>query len=117
MIARQFRFPTPLRLVAVAGVAVALGAALTAYAAATPAAKPASTRAVLGTGGWKVLTSATASQSGQQISTPGFSTAGWLSVAPDDAGAPGTEIEALLQNGGWPHACFSLHIRPGVRVP
>src|SRR5579884_318207 len=32
------------------------------------------------TGGWKVLTSATATQSGAQISTPGFSTSGWLSV-------------------------------------
>src|SRR2546422_11294992 len=50
-------------------------------------------------GGWKVLTSATATQTGQQISTPGFNTTGWLSVTNDDAGAPGTEIEALLQNG------------------
>src|SRR5690349_6421831 len=48
------------------------------------------------TSGWKVLTSATATQSGAQISTPGFSTSGWLTVANDGAGAPGTEINALL---------------------
>ncbi|MBO0868314.1 MAG: beta-mannosidase, partial [Micromonosporaceae bacterium] len=66
----------------------------------------------LGTaGGWKVLTSATASQSGAQISTPGFSTTGWLSVATDDAGAPGTEINALLQNGGCPDVFFSNNMQ------
>jgi exo-1,4-beta-D-glucosaminidase len=56
----------------------------------------------LGSAGWKVLSSATATQTGQQISTPGFNTAGWLSVTDDDAGAPGTEIEALAQNGKCP---------------
>ncbi len=56
----------------------------------------------LGTGGWKVLSSATATQSGAQISTPGFNTSSWLPVANDDAGAPGTEIEALAQNGLCP---------------
>jgi exo-1,4-beta-D-glucosaminidase len=111
MIVRQHRFPTPLRLLAVAGVAVAVGAAVTAHAATTPNARPASTRMVLGTGGWKVLSSATATQSGQQISTPGFNTAGWLSVAPDDGGAPGTEIEALLQNGACPNVFFSDNMK------
>jgi exo-1,4-beta-D-glucosaminidase len=56
----------------------------------------------LGTGGWKVQSSATATQSGAQISTPGFNTSSWLSVANDDAAAPGTEIEALAQNGLCP---------------
>src|SRR5258708_33128124 len=32
------------------------------------------------TSGWKVLTSATATQGGPAISTPGFSTPGWLPV-------------------------------------
>src|SRR5437763_1307672 len=56
----------------------------------------------LGSGGWKVQSSATATQTGAQISTPGFNTSNWLPVASDDAGAPGTEIEALAQNGLGP---------------
>ncbi len=62
------------------------------------------------TGGWKVLTSATATQSGATISTPGFSTAGWLAVTNDDGGAPGTEINALLQNGTCPNVYFSANM-------
>jgi exo-1,4-beta-D-glucosaminidase len=66
----------------------------------------------LGSAGWKVLSSATATQGGQQISTPGFSTAGWLSVTNDDAGAPGTEIEALLQqNGACQNVFFSTNMK------
>src|SRR5947209_1129308 len=61
--------------------------------------------------GWKVLTSATATQSGAQISTPGFSTSGWLSVANDGGGAPGTEINALLQNGSCPNVFFSTNMK------
>jgi exo-1,4-beta-D-glucosaminidase len=56
----------------------------------------------LGSGGWKVASSATATQTGAQISTPGFDTSSWLPVSNDDAGAPGTEIEALAQNGQCP---------------
>jgi exo-1,4-beta-D-glucosaminidase len=43
-----------------------------------------------------------ATESGDEISEPGFGTAGWLPVKPDDAGAVGTEVEALLQNGICP---------------
>jgi exo-1,4-beta-D-glucosaminidase len=56
----------------------------------------------LGAGGWAVQTSAVAGQAGAQISTPGFNTSTWLPVRNDDAGAPGTEIEALAQNGQCP---------------
>jgi exo-1,4-beta-D-glucosaminidase len=56
----------------------------------------------LGSGGWEVQSSAVATQSGAQISTPGFDTSAWLPVANDDAGAPGTEIEALAQNRQCP---------------
>src|SRR5215472_16603133 len=56
----------------------------------------------LGAGGWTVQSSAVATQTGAQISTPGFNTSTWLPVANDDAGAPGTEIEALTQNGRCP---------------
>ncbi len=61
--------------------------------------------------GWKVLTSATATQGGAAISTPGFSTTGWLTVTNDDAGAPGTEINALLSNGSCPNVFFSTNMK------
>jgi exo-1,4-beta-D-glucosaminidase len=56
----------------------------------------------LGASGWTVQSSAVATQTGAQISTPGFDASAWLPVANDDAGAPGTEIEALAQNGQCP---------------
>ncbi len=56
----------------------------------------------LGAHGWRVASSATAKQSGAKISSPGFNASSWLRVANDDAGAPGTEVEALLQNGKCP---------------
>ena len=56
----------------------------------------------LGASGWEVQSSSVATQTGAQISTPGFNTSTWLPVANDDAGAPGTEIEALAQNGKCP---------------
>jgi exo-1,4-beta-D-glucosaminidase len=66
----------------------------------------------LGAGtGWKVLTSAAATQSGASISTPGFNTSGWLTVANDGGGAPGTEIAALLQNGSCPNVFFSTNMK------
>jgi len=56
----------------------------------------------LGASGWEVQSSAVATQTGAQISTPGFSTSAWLPVTNDDAGAPGTEVEALAQDGKCP---------------
>ena len=56
----------------------------------------------LGSNGWEVQSSEVATQTGAQISTPGFNTSTWMPVTNDDAGAPGTEIEALLQNGLCP---------------
>ncbi len=69
---------------------------------AQPADTGASDVVNLGSGGWRVASSATATQSGAVISQPGFNTGSWLPVRNDDAGAPGTEIEALLQNGNCP---------------
>jgi exo-1,4-beta-D-glucosaminidase len=68
-------------------------------------------RVNLGGAGWKVQTSSTATQPGAQISTPGFSTSGWLAVTNDDGGAPGTEINALLQNGSCPNVFFSTNMK------
>jgi exo-1,4-beta-D-glucosaminidase len=69
---------------------------------ASPASTGASDVSNLGSAGWKVQSSAVATQTGAQISTPGFDTGTWLPVSNDDAGAPGTEIEALAQNSKCP---------------
>jgi exo-1,4-beta-D-glucosaminidase len=65
----------------------------------------------LGTGGWEVRSSPLVHETGEQVSSPGFSTPGWLRVTPDDAGAPGTEITALVQHGACPHLFFSTNMR------
>ena len=66
---------------------------------------------VLGSNGWQVLSSAKTSSSGTQISAPGFATSGWLPVSNDDGGAPGTEIEALLQNSACPNVYYSTNMK------
>src|SRR5215467_10180339 len=71
-------------------------------ALASPSDTGASNISNLGTGGWKVLSSANTTSTGAQISTPGFNTSSWMPVTNDDAGAPGTEVEALAQNGLCP---------------
>jgi exo-1,4-beta-D-glucosaminidase len=71
-------------------------------ALASPADTGASNVVNLGGPGWRVASSATAPQPGAVISRPGFNASSWLPVRNDDAGAPGTEIEALLQNGVCP---------------
>src|SRR4051812_23686240 len=101
----RFRAPVPLLAVvvlAIAGVGVASAATAPAGGGSTAAAL-----STIGTHGWKVVSSATATQTGQAISSPGFDTSGWLSVTPDDAGAPGTEITALLQNGKCPNVFYA----------
>ena len=65
----------------------------------------------LGLGGWEVRSSALARATGGEISSPGFSTRGWIKVTPDDGGAPGTEINALLQHGACPNVLFSTNMR------
>jgi exo-1,4-beta-D-glucosaminidase len=65
----------------------------------------------VGLGGWEVLSSARTTAVGSQISRPGFDTTDWLGVKPDDAGAPGTEIEALLQNGACPNVFYGTNMK------
>lgn len=65
----------------------------------------------LGTQGWQVQSSAVATQPAAEISSPAFNPKGWLPVRPDDAGAPGTEINALLQNGACPNVFYSDNMR------
>jgi exo-1,4-beta-D-glucosaminidase len=78
-------------------------------ALAAPAAS-AETR-IVGLDGWQVQSSASANQAGGQISTPGFPTGSWLQVRPDDAGAVGTEVDALVQTGHCPNVFFSTNMK------
>jgi exo-1,4-beta-D-glucosaminidase len=71
----------------------------------------------LGSNGWAVQSSAVATQSGAQISTPGFDTSTWLPVNNDDAGAPGTEVEALAQNGQCPGDTALQPVNQGTSSP
>ncbi|MFF1615594.1 beta-mannosidase [Amycolatopsis sp. NPDC058278] len=65
----------------------------------------------IGLQGWQVLTTASVGDGGDKVSTPGYATRGWLPVRPDDAGAPGTEINALVQNGKCPDVFYSDTMR------
>ncbi|HEX3783459.1 MAG TPA: beta-mannosidase [Pseudonocardiaceae bacterium] len=105
---------------ALSGVPAALATAASAGAPASsphPAVTTASQQvnprglSTLGSSGWEVLTSKTATQGGAAISKPGFNTSSWLSVTPDDGGAPGTEIEALVQNGACPNVYYSTNMK------
>ena len=71
----------------------------------------------LGVNGWEVQSSAVATQTGAQISTPGFNTSAWLPVSNDDAGAPGTEIEALAQRGQCPGDTALQPVNQGTSGP
>ncbi|MGZ4170824.1 MAG: glycosyl hydrolase 2 galactose-binding domain-containing protein [Solirubrobacteraceae bacterium] len=77
---------------------------------AVPAAAGATTQTV-GLHGWQVQSSASAGDTGAAVSRPGFAAKGWLKVAPDDGGAPDTEVEALVQNGRCPNVLFSTNMR------
>jgi exo-1,4-beta-D-glucosaminidase len=90
----------------------AVPALLAAAVVAAFAASGASARTTtVGLGGWQVQSSTQATQAGAQISIPGFATASWLHVRPDDGGAVGTEINALVQNGRCPNVFFSTNMK------
>jgi exo-1,4-beta-D-glucosaminidase len=66
----------------------------------------------LGTAGWSVVSSADTPAGGGSISQPGFAVpSSWLHVQPDDAGAPGTEAAALVQNNRCPAVFFADRMR------
>ena len=66
---------------------------------------------IVGLGGWQVQSTAQATQAAAQISTPGFATGSWLHVRPDDAGAVGTEVNALVETGHCPNVFFSTNMK------
>ncbi|WP_236789542.1 glycoside hydrolase family 2 protein [Amycolatopsis sp. GM8] len=94
---------------------IALGAVvLLATASLTPAAaaQPHDTGLItVGSQGWQVQSSTVATDLAERISNPAYRTTNWLPVKPDDAGAPGTEINALLQNGACPNVFYSDNMR------
>ncbi|WP_163569853.1 glycosyl hydrolase 2 galactose-binding domain-containing protein [Fodinicola feengrottensis] len=57
------------------------------------------------TKGWAVQTSAVATATGDKISDPGYSTAGWLPIS-----RPETEMAALLENGRYPNVFYSNNL-------
>jgi exo-1,4-beta-D-glucosaminidase len=65
----------------------------------------------LGLGGWQVQSSAHARQPGTAISKSGFRTRSWLHVHPDDAGAVGTEVGALVQTGHCPNVFYAATMK------
>ncbi|HEX3689023.1 MAG TPA: hypothetical protein VHV28_04975 [Solirubrobacteraceae bacterium] len=77
---------------------------------AGPPAAGAATQTV-GLRGWQVQSSASAGNSGAAVSRSGFAAKGWLRVTPDDGGAPGTEVEALVQDGRCPNVFFSTNLK------
>ncbi len=89
-------------------------AAATLYALAAGAfgatAASADTQTV-GLAGWQVQSSSVATQTGAQISSPDFASGSWLHVRPDDAGAVGTEVNALVQTGHCPDVFFSTNMK------
>jgi exo-1,4-beta-D-glucosaminidase len=87
------------------------GGAAAAVGASPPSTVPHLGLQTLGLGGWRVQSSAVATQTGRQVSTPGFPTGSWLAVTPDDAGAPGTEVGALVQNGACPNVFLSTNLK------
>ena len=89
-------------------VSLVIAAAIAALAG--PPVAGAATR-TLGLSGWQVQSSASAGNDGAAVSRPGFAANGWLKVTPDDGGAPGTEVEALVQNGRCPHVFFSTNMK------
>ena len=71
----------------------------------------------LGLGGWKVQSSENATDPGNLVSTPGYSTSSWLSVTPDDGGSPGTEVNAILQNVATAEAASPRQlVTPGCAI-
>jgi exo-1,4-beta-D-glucosaminidase len=65
----------------------------------------------VGLAGWQVRSTDDTTQTGAQVSTPGFPTGSWLHVRPDDAGAVGTEVGALVQTGHCPSVFFSTNMK------
>src|SRR3954447_11971778 len=65
---------------------------------------------------WQVVSSATATDPGDGLSKPGFDTSSWLKVKTNDAGAPGGEVAAELQNTPPDDQCGANNIFYGENI-
>ncbi|HLI60613.1 MAG TPA: beta galactosidase jelly roll domain-containing protein [Solirubrobacteraceae bacterium] len=66
---------------------------------------------IVGLHGWQVQSSAHVAAGGARVSLPSFGARSWLHVRPDGAGAVGTELNALLQNGRCPHVFYGTNMK------
>jgi len=66
------------------------------------------------TDGWALQSSAKVSARGEDVSRPGFSTAGWQAVT-----VPNTVVGALVENGTYRDPYFGMNLRsiPGTDYP
>jgi exo-1,4-beta-D-glucosaminidase len=83
---------------------------LTALAVAAMASSAAAAVSTVGLHGWQVQSTASIGAPGAKVSRPDFH-GSWLRVRPDDAGAPGTEVNALVQNGRCDNVFFSTRMK------
>jgi exo-1,4-beta-D-glucosaminidase len=88
-----------------------LGAAVVVSLAGWGTATASADVTTVGLTGWQVQSSARAPQPGSAISKPGFATHRWLHVQPDDAGAVGTEVGALVQTRHCRDVFFSTRMK------
>ncbi|WP_081686186.1 glycoside hydrolase family 2 protein [Candidatus Solirubrobacter pratensis] len=65
---------------------------------------------------WQVVSSAIATDPGDGLSQPGYSTTGWLPVKTNDANAVGTEVAAQLQNTPASAQCGADNIFYGENI-
>jgi len=65
----------------------------------------------VGLHGWQVQSSAAAGDNGAALSRPGFAAHGWLKVTADDGGAPGTEAQALVEDGRCRNVFYSTNMK------
>ncbi|HTU32063.1 MAG TPA: hypothetical protein VMF07_21915, partial [Solirubrobacteraceae bacterium] len=86
-------------------------AAVTLFALITCASRAAADTGTVGLAGWQVQSSAHVTQGGAEVSAPGYGTGSWLKVKPDGAGAVGTEVTALVQNGRCPNVFFGTNMK------
>src|SRR3954467_1569745 len=88
-------------------------AAAACFAARAPAAKADTLDLVPN---WQVVSSAVATDPGENLSRPGFDTSSWLKVRTHDANAPGPEVAAQLQNTPPDDPCGANHIFYGENI-
>src|SRR3954469_25180800 len=79
-------------------------------------AAPATASTVDLTPDWQVVSSAVATDDGTNLSRAGFDTGAWLKIKTNDAGAPGGEVAAELQNTSADAQCGANNIFYGKNL-